>query len=72
VISQTTKVAITGCPKVKSLTRAQKLARALKACKKKPKGHKRAVCEKQARKRYGPLVKKKTKGGVATKTKGTK
>lgn|GEM_PF-1937264 len=35
------------------LTRAQKLAKALKACKKKPKG-KRAACRKQARKRYGP------------------
>jgi hypothetical protein len=35
-------------PKAKSLTRAQKLANALKACRKKPK-HKRASCEKQAR-----------------------
>ena len=32
----------------------QKLARALKACKKKPKG-KRAVCQAQARKKYGAV-----------------
>ncbi|MGH2387083.1 MAG: hypothetical protein ACRDIE_02675, partial [Chloroflexota bacterium] len=62
VLKQTTKIAITGCAKVKtkSLTRAQKLAKALKACKKKPKG-KRAKCEKQARKRYGPIKKKRGK-----------
>jgi hypothetical protein len=41
----------------KSLTRAQKLANALKACKRKPKS-KRAACVKQARKRYGPVKKK--------------
>jgi plastocyanin len=35
------------------LTRAQKLAKALKACKKRPKG-KRAACRKHAHKRYGP------------------
>ena len=35
----------------RSLTRAQRLATALKGCRKKPK-RKRAVCEKQARKRY--------------------
>ena len=34
--------------------RAEKLAKALKACRKKPK-RKRAACEKQARKRYGPV-----------------
>ena len=38
--------------KPKSLTRTQVLAKALKACKKKPK-KKRAMCEKQARNRYG-------------------
>jgi hypothetical protein len=36
----------------RSLTRAQKLAQALKACRGK-KGKKRTVCERQARKRYG-------------------
>jgi hypothetical protein len=40
-------------------TRAELLAKALKACHAKPK-HKRAACEKQARKRYGPKRAKKT------------
>jgi hypothetical protein len=39
--------------KSKSLTRAQKLARALKACRAKPK-KRRASCEVRARERYGP------------------
>ena len=43
---------------VKALTRAQKLAAALKACQKKSKG-KRASCKKTARKKYGPVKKKK-------------
>jgi hypothetical protein len=43
--------------KTKSVTRAQKLAKALKACRGKPK-KKRAACEKVARKRYGAPVKK--------------
>ncbi len=53
-----TPAALTPGPKVaKTLkptapTNAQKLARALKACKRKPKG-KRAACARQARKRYG-------------------
>jgi hypothetical protein len=38
--------------KAKLLTGAQKLARALKACRAKPK-HRRVACERQARKRYG-------------------
>ena len=42
--------------KSKSLTRAQKLAKALEACAKKSK-RKRAVCKAQARKRYGAKVK---------------
>lgn len=45
-------------PKAKPLTRAQKLANALKACGKKPK-QKRPACRKQARKRYGPIHKAK-------------
>jgi hypothetical protein len=40
-------------PKTKPLTRAQKLAKALKACKQKPK-NKRPACKKQARRAYGP------------------
>ena len=36
------------------LTRAQLLAKALKACRRKPRGHARKACEAKARKRYGP------------------
>jgi hypothetical protein len=57
--TQNTKVTVTGCPKTKVLTRAQKLALALKACHKKPKGAKRKACERAARKKYEPVVKKK-------------
>jgi hypothetical protein len=39
-------------PKAKNLTQAQKLARALKACRKLKPGKARAVCERQARSRY--------------------
>jgi hypothetical protein len=52
---------------VKSLTRAQKLAKALKTCKK-TKGNskqakaKRAKCEKAARKKFGPVKRAKKKG----------
>jgi hypothetical protein len=38
---------------VKSLTRAQRLAKALKACRRKHDRKKRAACERYARKRYG-------------------
>jgi hypothetical protein len=47
-------------PKPKSLTRAQKLAAALKSCRKDKKKSKRQSCEKQARDKYGP-TKNKTK-----------
>ncbi len=46
-------------PAPKALTRAQKLAAALKACRRKAKGKKRAACERQARKRYRPLKTRK-------------
>jgi hypothetical protein len=59
-IHESTPIGVTGCAKAKPLTRAQKLARALKACKTKAKG-KRAGCKKQARKRYGPIEKKAKK-----------
>jgi hypothetical protein len=59
-IHQTTHVGVTGCPKAKVATRAQKLAKALKVCKKKPKA-KRATCQAQARKRYGPAKEKAKK-----------
>jgi hypothetical protein len=48
----------TGTTTTKALTNAQKLAKALKACKRKPK-NKRAACIKQAHKRYGPAKKAK-------------
>ena len=54
-IHQSTKIAVTGCKKVKSLTRAQKLAKALKACRRDHGKAKRQQCERLARKRYGPV-----------------
>jgi hypothetical protein len=73
VINQTTKIAVTGCPKAlkKALTRAQKLKAALKKCRTKDKGkskakrRKRAVCEQVARREFGPTKKAKNerKGG---------
>jgi hypothetical protein len=60
VIHESTPISVTGCKKVKSLTRAQKLARALRACHKKAKG-KQAACKKSALRRYGPLKAKKTR-----------
>lgn len=47
--------------KAKPLTRAEKLARALKACKAKKNKRKRQACEKVARKSFGPLKKAKKK-----------
>jgi hypothetical protein len=44
----------------KPLTRAQKLALALKACAKKPR-HRRPACRAQAKKRYGPTATKATR-----------
>jgi hypothetical protein len=44
--------------KAKPLTRAQKLAKALQACKKDKSKKTRSSCEKQARKRYGAKAKK--------------
>jgi DNA-binding beta-propeller fold protein YncE len=45
-------------------TRAQKLAVALKACKKDKKKGKRLACEKQARKKYGPIKKSAKKSST--------
>jgi hypothetical protein len=58
-IKQTTKLAVTGCKAAKPLTRAQKLAKALKECKKKKNKKKRAACKAQAKKKYGPIAKAK-------------
>jgi hypothetical protein len=57
VINQTTKATVTGCAKTKTLTRAQKLALALKACHKKH-GAKSKACERTARRKYAPVKKK--------------
>ena len=61
VIRQSTKIGVTGCPKVKALTRAQKLTKALKACHTLKNRRKRAQCEKNAHKKFGPLKKPKQK-----------
>ncbi len=69
-IDQITKIALIGCggvlgANVRKLSRAQKLAKALATCrskyKSKAKKSKRIACEKQARKKYGPLPKKAKK-----------
>jgi hypothetical protein len=54
-ISETTPVTITGCKGVAGfkVTKAQQLAKALKACKKDKSKGKRVSCEKAARKKYG-------------------
>jgi hypothetical protein len=52
------KIAVTGCAKKKPPTRAQKLAAALKACKKKSKS-KRATCDRTAHKKYGTTARRK-------------
>lgn len=51
-IHQNTRVGVTGCPKAKKVTRAEKLAAAMKACRKKPKAR-RAACARAARRKYG-------------------
>jgi len=57
-IHESTAIGVTGCPK--TLTRTQKLKAALKACRKKAKG-KRAACERAARRKLGPLKRKRKK-----------
>jgi hypothetical protein len=63
-INQSTPVGVTGCAKHRTLTRAQKLAAALKVCRRKE-GRKRSGCEKAARKRYGLLKKAKAERKVS-------
>ncbi len=64
-LTQDTTVQVTGCSKTvaKKLTRAQLLAKARQQCRNRYKGrkkrYKRETCERQARKKYGPV--KKTK-----------
>jgi hypothetical protein len=52
--------------KPKPLTRAQKLAAALKACRKDKKKAKRVSCERQARRKYGPSKAKKASNDQRT------
>jgi hypothetical protein len=58
-LHQSTRISVTGCPR--ALTNRQKLAKALKACKKKH-GKGRSKCEAQARGRYGGKKAKSKKG----------
>jgi hypothetical protein len=77
-IAQSTNIAVTGCGGVLSskakLTRAQLLAKALKACRKKYKHKKkqRARCERQARTKYGPKAKGKKAGKRSAVSRGSK
>jgi hypothetical protein len=50
---------LSGSTITKSLTKAEKLKAALKQCKRDKRKSKRASCEKQARKKYGPIKRKK-------------
>jgi hypothetical protein len=63
VIKETTDVAVTGCGGVASYkeTNAQRLAKALKTCKKDRKKRKRVACEKAARKKYGAKLARRPK-----------
>jgi hypothetical protein len=56
-VTQTTKIAVTGCDS-KPLTRAQKLAKVIRVCKRKRNKSKRTHCEAEARRRYGPRANK--------------
>ena len=59
-IHESTKISVTGCAKVSTITRAQKLKAALNACHKQDKKNKRkrAVCEALARRRFGEAKRK--------------
>jgi hypothetical protein len=57
-------------PKTAAQIRAQKLAKALKACHAKHNRHKRQACEAQARKRYGPTKAKKASHTTTTRKGG--
>jgi hypothetical protein len=72
LIKQSTKINVTGCKASKPLTRAQKLTKALTACKKKYKHSKKkqAACVKQARSKYGPKAKAKKPAKKSTDSKG--
>jgi len=58
-IHESTPITITGCAKAKTLVRAQKLSKAVKACRKDRSKTKREACERLARERYGSVTRKK-------------
>jgi hypothetical protein len=60
-IHETTKISVSGCAKIKPLTRAQKLTKALRVCRKDKNKGKRATCERGAHKKYGKVKKGKKK-----------
>jgi hypothetical protein len=66
-INESTKISVTGCAKVAALTRAQKLAKALKACRRDKRKGKRSKCEQAARKRYSAVGKKGRGRGAGAK-----
>jgi hypothetical protein len=66
VIKRSTPISVTGCPK--ALSNKQKLAKAMKACKKKHNRGKRTACERAARKKFP--VKKAKKAKKAKKGSG--
>jgi hypothetical protein len=66
VISETTHIALSGCggvlpSKMVKPSRAQLLAKALKACKKAKRRRKRAACERRAREKYGAKAARRAK-----------
>ena len=69
-LPSTTASASTTKAKPRPLTRAQQLAKALKRCRKKKNRHKRAACERQARKHYAPKPKAKKSARRAKSVKG--
>jgi len=60
-IHETTAISVTGCAKTRALTRAQKLQKALKACKRDTNKGKREACKRAAKKQFGPVKKAKKK-----------
>jgi hypothetical protein len=59
-------------PKTAAQIKAEKLAKALKACRTKKNKHKRQACEKQARKKYGPVKKAAKSKSKAKAKKGSR
>ena len=58
-INESTPIGVTGCAKAKALTRAQKLTKALKVCRKDHEKSKRQQCETLAGSKYGAVKQKR-------------